>query len=252
MKTLPKRIIFSLNFLDGILYRSRNFIPDYRYTHNFIDLWSIDEIVILDITRDINFQSSRKKNFIDVLNNLSKNSFVPFSVGGHIKELNEIETLLKNGADKVVLNSITYENKNFIKKAAKEFGSSCIVVSIDAKLNSNTNYDLYSNNGSKKENVFFEEHVKEVQDMGAGEIFLQSIDKDGTLEGFDLNLINYIKNYIKVPFIISSGAGSWKHFLDVFKIDAISGAATSNIFHFTEKSINNFKELLKGENINIR
>ena len=82
MNLLPKRIIFSLNFLNGVLYRTRNFTPDYRYTHNFIDLWSIDEIVILDITRDINFKNSRKKKFMEVLNNLSKNSFVPFSVGG--------------------------------------------------------------------------------------------------------------------------------------------------------------------------
>ena len=252
MNTLPKRIIFSLNFLDGVLYRSRNFIPDYRYTHNFIDLWSIDEIVILDITRDINFEDLNKLNFLKVLNNLSKNSFVPFSVGGHLRKLSHIETLLKNGADKIVLNSATFEKNDIIKLAAKEFGSSCIVVSVDAKKNDPNSYDIYSNNGSKKENKKFIDHIKEVQDMGAGEIFLQSIDRDGTLEGFDLDLIEYIKGHIAVPFIISSGAGSWKHFLDVFKIEGISGAATNNIFHFTEKSINNFKNLLKKEKINIR
>jgi len=252
MNLLPKRIIFSLNFLDGILYRTRNFFPDYRYTHNFIDLWSIDEIVILDISRGINFTDPKKNKFLNVLKNLSKSSFVPFSVGGHIKKLSEIETLLKNGADKIVLNTIAYERADFIKEAANEFGSSCIVVSVDAKLNNNQNYDLYSNCGSKKEKIDFMEHMKIIQDMGAGEIFLQSIDNDGTLEGFDLNLINFIKDQIHVPFLISSGAGSWKHFLDVFKINEISGAATNNIFHFTEKSINNFKTLLKKEKINIR
>ena len=187
-----------------------------------------------------------------MLNNLSKNSFVPFTVGGHITNLSNIETLLKNGADKVVINSVTYKNKNFLKEAAAEFGSSCIVVSIDAKKNNKKSYDLYSRNGTKKENINLIDHIKNVQDLGAGEIFLQSIDNDGTLEGFDLDLINFTRKYVNLPFIVCSGAGSWKHFLEVFKIDEISGAATNNIFHFTEKSINNFKNLLKKEKIKIR
>ena len=218
MNILPKRIIFSLNFLDGILYRTRNFSPDYRYTHNLIDLWSIDEIIINDITRNIDFSSSKKIKFLEVLKTLSKGSFVPFSVGGQIKSLKNIETLLNSGADKIILNSVTYENKSFIKEAANEFGSSCIVVSIDAKYNKNENFNIYSNNGAKKEKAKLINHIKEIQDYGAGEIFLQSIDKDGTLEGFDLNLINFVKDHVKVPFIICSGAGSWKHFLEVLKL----------------------------------
>lgn len=251
MNLLPKRIIFSLNFLDGVLYRTRNFAPDYRYTHNFIDLWSIDEIVILDISRNITFEDKKKENFIKVLNNLSKNSFVPFSVGGHITKLKHIEKLLKNGADKIVLNSIAYKNKKFVMEAAKEFGSSCVVVSIDVKL-FKKKYEIYSKNGKEKINKNLKDHIKEMQEMGAGEIFIQSIDRDGTLEGFDLNLVNEIKNYIKVPFIICSGAGNWKHFFEAFKFDIISGAATNNIFHFTEKSINTFKNLLKDKDILIR
>ena len=120
--------------------------------------------------------------------------------------MKNIETLLNSGADKIILNSVTYENKSFIKEAANEFGSSCIVVSIDAKYNKNENFNIYSNNGAKKEKAKLINHIKEIQDYGVGEIFLQSIDKDGTLEGFDLNLINFVKDNVKVPFIICSGA----------------------------------------------
>ena len=215
-------------------------------------MWSIDEIVILDITRNIDFEDYRKKNFIRVLNNLSKNSFVPFSVDGHITKLKHIETLLKNGADKIVLNSITYQNKKFVSDAVKEFGSSCIVVSIDVKLSIQNEYEIYSKNGKEKINKSLEDHIREMQEVGAGEIFMQSIDKDGTLEGFDLDLINKVKNFVNVPFIICSGAGNWMHFFEVFKFDIISGAATNNIFHLTEKSINTFKNLLKERNIFIR
>ena len=174
MNLLPKRIIFSLNFLDGILYRTRNFFPDYRYTHNFIDLWSIDEIVILDISRGINFTDPKKNKFLNVLKNLSKNSFVPFSVGGHIKKLSEIETLLKNGADKIVLNTIAYERANFIKEAANEFGSSCIVVSVDAKLNNNK-VMIFIQIVVQIKKIDFKEHMKIIQDMGAGEIFYNQL-----------------------------------------------------------------------------
>ena len=118
---------------NGVLFRSKNFIPDYRFTLNFIDMWSVDEIILLDITRELDFESEKKNIFFSEMEKISKNSYVPLTVGGGIKKLKHIEKLLKNGADKIILNTISINNPNFINEAAKEFGSQCIVISVDAK-----------------------------------------------------------------------------------------------------------------------
>ena len=130
---LAKRIITTLMLNNGVLFRSKNFIPDYRFTLNFIDMWSVDEIILLDITRELDFESEKKNIFFSEMEIISKNSYVPLTVGGGIKKLKHIEKLLKNGADKIILNTISINNPNFINEAAKEFGSQCIVISVDAK-----------------------------------------------------------------------------------------------------------------------
>ena len=187
---LKKRIIATLTLKDGVLFRSRNFEPDYRYTHNFIDLWSIDEVVILDITRNLNFDSQEKKNFFDILQFISKNIVVPLTVGGGIRNEIHIKKLLDNGADKITINSIATEDPKIIGSFAYKYGKQCIVISIDVKKIGN-NYIVFSNFGKKKTKYKIEDWIKIVQEEGAGEILIQSIDYD-TLEGYNYELVEKI------------------------------------------------------------
>ncbi len=235
---------------EGILFRSKNFIPDYRYTLNFIDMWSVDEIVLLDITRNLSFQDEEKKIFLKKMREISKNAYIPITAGGGIRELKDIEKLLKNGADKIVLNTASIRNTKIINSAAKEFGSQCIVVCIDAKFENN-NYHLMEDYGKKKSSLKLIEYIKNIQDENAGEIFLQSIHKDGSLTGYDIKLLEKINEYINIPLIISCGAGNWDHVKEVLSYDYVSAASLTNIFHFTEKSIIGLKNYINNS-INIR
>ena len=240
---LAKRIITTLMLNHGILYRSKNFKPDYRYTLNFIDMWSVDEIVVIDISRELNFEDKKKEIFFDQLQNISKNAYVPLTAGGGIRTLANIEKLLKNGADKVLLNTVCFEDIKFIKEAAKEFGSQCIVVSVDAKFDDDFYY-VMKKCGQERSSYELNDYIKITQDNQAGEIFLQSVDRDGSLLGYDLKLLDYIEN-IQLPLIVSSGAGNWDHVKKVLQKDFVSAASLTNIFHFTEKSIRNLKNYLK-------
>ncbi len=230
---------------NGVLFRSKNFIPDYRFTLNFIDMWSVDEIILLDITRELDFESEKKNIFFSEMEKISKNSYVPLTVGGGIKKLKHIEKLLKNGADKIILNTISINNPNFINEAATEFGSQCIVISVDAKYE-NENFFLMEKYGQNKSSYELINYIKLIQEKNAGEIFLQSINCDGSLLGYDLNLLETVKNYINIPLIISCGAGNWSHVKNVLEKNYVSAASLTNIFHFTEKSIKNLKQDLKN------
>ncbi len=237
---LAKRIITTLMLNNGVLFRSKKFIPDYRYTLNFIDMWSIDEIVILDITRDVKFESEEKKIFFQKMREISKNAYVPITAGGGIRKLKDIETLLKNGADKIVINTAAINDPRIINSAAKEFGSQCIVVCLDVRYDNNK-FFLMRDCGQKKSNIDLIEYIKVIQEENAGEIFLQSVNHDGSLLGYDLKLVEKIHSYINIPLIISSGAGNWDHVKEALSKKYISAASLTNIFHFTEKSIKNLK-----------
>lgn len=242
-----KRVIVTLTLVDGILFGTKNFKPDYRYTYNFIDTWDIDEIIILDITSK---EESNRDKFYNTLNTLSKKCFVPITAGGNIDSISEIKKLLSNGADKVAINS-KLNDENFIKEAVQIFGSSCIVGSLDFKENGNS-YEVFSNKGSKKISSDFSSYLKKILKFGIGEILIQSIDRDGSLEGFDIKLIKRVSELSSVPVIACSGAGNWEHFYECFSKTNISGACTNNIFHFTNKSIRNLKKFLSQKKIQIR
>lgn len=241
---LAKRIITTLMLNNGVLFRSKNFIPDHRFTLNFIDMWSVDEIIILDITRNLSFDDQLKGLFFKEILKISKNSYVPLTIGGGIRKIKDIEKLLNNGADKVIINTAALENPEIISLAAREFGSQCIVVSVDVETKDNK-LNLMKNYGQIKSKFNLVEYIEMIQNYDAGEIFLQSVNMDGSLLGYDLNIIDKIQKYIKIPLIISCGAGNWSHVEQALKKDVVSAASLTNIFHFTEKSINNLKKNLK-------
>jgi cyclase len=246
---LRKRLIVVLTFNDGVLFRTKDFTPDYRYTLNFVDAWSVDEIVALDVTRP---GQGERKNFYKVIKKFARKCFVPLAAGGGVKTLKDFKTLLDLGADKVVVNTEAVRRPEFITEAANSFGAQCVVVSIDAK-KVNSGYEVFTEFGRKPTGLRPNKWAKKVQDLGAGEIFINSIDKDGSLEGYDSDLIRVVSKSVAIPVLACGGAGAWQHFVDGFKKGKASGVCTTNIYHFTETSIKSAKTYLKNVGgVNVR
>lgn len=245
---LTKRIISVLNLNNGVLFRTRNFFPDYRYTLNFVDLWDIDEIVLLDITRA---GQGDRENFLNAVRSLSKNCFVPLTAGGGVKTIEDFGLLLANGADKVAINTQAVIDPNFITQCAQRFGKQAVTISIDVK-KEDQKYIIHTSCGQNKTNLELTTWVKECESRGAGEILINSIDKDGTLEGYDNELNQLLTSHLKIPVICCGGAGNWQHFSDAFSIGEVSGVCTSNVYHFTQASIKSAKSFLAARNILIR
>lgn len=245
---LKKRIIITLTFLNGVLFRTKKFKPDYRYTKNFIDLWSIDELILIDIS-----EKKFSKNFLDLIAFFSKSCFVPISVGGGITTIENADIFFKNGADKIVLGSNAINKKNLIGQISKKYGNQSIIQSVDCKkiLKDNT-YTVMGSSGT--ENLLQNpiEFSLKALERGAGEIMINSIDNDGSLMGYDLDLIKLVSNKINCPILALGGAGNWQHILDLLSETDISAACTQNIFHFTEESILSVKKFLKENKIKVR
>lgn len=244
---LAKRIIVILTFYKGILFRTKKFISDYRYTHHFIGNNSVDEIIILDISRSLKF----RKNFYAVIKELSKNCFVPITVGGMINNLDEIRILQSLGADKIVINSLFNTKPELIKKIVKNFGSQFLIAGVDVK-KIKKKYKVFYDAGKKKIHLSFEKYLRKICSFEPGEVLIQSIDNDGSLMGYDYDLIKKAKKFCNKPLLIAGGAGSWEHFEKALKFDNLSAACTSNVYHFSEKSINLLKKNLRKKKINVR
>ncbi len=243
---LKKRLISVLTFNDGVLFRTKKFNPDYRYTLNFVNNSQIDEIVILDITRD----KKLKNSFFKIVEKFAKKCFVPISVGGGIKKLKDVKNLMNSGADKVVLNSGGFLNNNLIREISYSYGKQCLVLSVDVK-KVNKNYFVHINNGRTNTKVQTMDWIKKAIKFGVGEIMLNTIENDGSLEGYNINLYKKVINSCNLPVILVGGAGNWGHFEEGLKIGA-SGVCTQNIFHYTETSILNAKKYLIKKKFNIR
>ena len=220
--------------------------------------WASDELIYLDISRDDKYDLNRddlkfinSNNILNIIERISKETFMPITIGGKIKNLNDIEIRLTKCADKVSINSEAFRNKNFIKEASREFGSQCIVGSIDVK-KINNDYEVFIDHGktSTKTNVI--EWIKTLQDLGVGEILLNSIDRDGLGNGYDLDLINKIENTINVPLIICGGVGKYKDFEEVLKFKFVDAVAAANIFHYKDQSVYFAKKMLFDNGFNIR
>ena len=230
-----------------VYFSEREILPDYRYTHNFVDSWSVDEIVILDISRS---KQSSRKIFLDRVKAIARDCFVPLTVGGGIRTVEDIEMFLRSGADKVVLNSGAIENPGLINEAVSIFGSQCITISIDSKLE-NDEYYVYKNHCAESTSLKLLTWINEVQSRGVGEILIQNYEKDGTLEGYDWQQIKLAREKTSVPLIACSGAGNWTHFEKALSLN-VDGVATTNIYHFTETAINSAKNYLLSKGHRMR
>ena len=246
---LRKRFITVLTFNDGVLFRTKDFTPDYRYTHNFIDAWSVDEVVALDVTRP---GQGDRKNFYKMVQTLASKCFVPLAAGGWVRTIDDFKKLLRMGADKITINTEAVNRPEFITEAAKLFGAQCVVVSIDAKKFGPGKYEVYTEQGTKPTGLDPAKWAKKAEKMGAGEIMITSIDKDGSLEGYDNELNKMVSEAVDIPVLVCGGAGKWQDFVDGFKKGKASAVCTTCIYHFTDTSIKSVKNYLKNAGIEVR
>jgi cyclase len=246
---LRKRVIAVLTLNDGVLFRTKLFRPDYRYTANFVDTWSIDELVILDVTRN-NFGD--KNVFFRTVEEFASRCFVPISVGGGIRSLSDVKTFLDAGADKVVLNSGAIENPSLIEEIAFAYGAQCIVLSIDVVEGTEKKYEVYSHCATRPSGLDPLFWASLGEKLGAGEILLTPVKNDGWLQGYNLELCRAVADEVNIPVLILGGAGNWQHFIDGVNIGNAAGVCTQNIYHFTESSIQSAKSVMAAAGIPVR
>ncbi len=200
----------------------------------------IDEIFLVDIVASL----YGRNNLIDVIRNSAKNIFIPIIVGGGIRSEDNAYEILKNGADKISLNTAAVENPKLVEKISKRFGSQCVTVTIEVNKVDENKWEVFTHNGTKRANIEVKEWMKKVIDLGAGEIILNSIEKDGTKNGFDNELINITKNKCSVPFIISGGLAKTDHINDL-ELNGINGICSGTALHYNLMKVKEIKNSLK-------
>ena len=250
---LKNRLIPNIIVNDGYVVQSRNFkhtnVVGYAITAvDFFNNWAVDEIIILDVSKKLD----NRDQFHKIIQGVSRRSFVPMTVGGWIRNTEEINQYLKEGADKISINTEAVNNPNFISEAAKMFGSQCIVVSIDVKINQSDEYEVFIDRGRKSTGLNPVEWAKKVEKLGAGEILLTSIDNDGSKEGYDLKLLKQVCENVTIPVIAFGGVGKWQDFVDGIKIGKADAVSAANIFHYTQHSTFNAKKYLIESGLNVR
>lgn len=246
--TVRKRLVTVLTFHDGVLTRTKMFEPDYRYTHNFVDAWEVDEIVALDITRP--GQGSRD-TFLAVVREIAGRCFVPLAAGGGVRRLADVETLLHAGADKVVVNTGALDRPALITEIARAYGAQCAVVAIDAR-RAGDGHEVFAAFGARPTGRTPEAWAKQAEGLGAGEIMITSIERDGSLMGYDLDLCRRVAGAVTVPVLIAGGAGNWQHFADGVVLGGAEAVCTTNVYHFTEASVLSAKARMAAAGISVR
>ncbi|RLE07718.1 imidazole glycerol phosphate synthase subunit HisF [Candidatus Aerophobetes bacterium] len=249
---LTKRIIPCLDVKDGRVVKGINFVKlrdagDPVENAKIYEEQEADELTFLDITASC----ERRGIILEVVKKIAEEVFMPITVGGGIKSLDDIRLLLKAGADKVSINTAAVKNPYFVEEAAKRFGSQCIVVAIDAKRDGNS-WEVYIYGGRTPTGIDALEWAKRVEDLGAGEILLTSMDRDGTEEGYDIELTRLVSDLVNIPVIASGGAGTLEDLYEVFTRGGASAALAASIFHYKKYTVKEAKRYLKGRGVNMR
>lgn len=249
---LAKRIIPCLDVKDGRTVKGTNFV-NLRDAGDPVELafeysrQGADELVFLDITAT----NEKRKTLVQLVKRIAQQINIPFTVGGGINSIHDIEVLLESGADKVSINTYAVRNPEILSESAKRFGSQCIVLAIDAK-KINKKFKVFLNGGRVETELDAVEWAKQGAEMGAGEILLTSMDADGTKSGFDLELTKAVSEIVKIPVIASGGAGEPIHFRDVFLHGMADAALAASVFHFRNIEIQALKEYLSSHGIPVR
>ncbi len=248
-----KRIIPCLDVNNGRVVKGVNFVNlrdagDPVEAAEFYNKSMADELVFLDITAS----SDDRNIMLDVVRRTAEKVFIPLTVGGGIRSIEDFRKILSAGADKISVNSAAVKNPQLINEAAQRFGTQCVVVAIDAKKRPDGGFDVYLNGGrvnTGKDAVLW---AKEAQERGAGEILLTSMDCDGVKNGYDIELTRAVSSSVKIPVIASGGAGKMKHFYDALTEGGADAALAASLFHFREMEIVDLKKYLKNRNVPVR
>lgn len=250
---LKKRIIPCLDVKDGRVVKGVNFI-------NLTDVGDpvdsarayyeagCDELVFLDITAT----HEERDTTVDMVRRVAEQVFIPFTVGGGIRSVEDMNKMLKAGADKVAVNSSALANSQLIADCAQKFGSQCVVVAIDARKEEDGTWHVYVAGGRKDTGRDLIEWAREAVSLGAGEILLTSMDKDGTKSGFDIDMLNAVASVVNVPIIASGGAGTIDHMVEVFQQTPATGALAASIFHYGEIAIADTKKAMAEAGLEVR
>ena len=249
---LKKRIIPCLDVKDGRVVKGINFIDlvdagDPVEQAKFYSENGADEICFLDISASL----EERDTMLSVLKKTAEEVFIPLTVGGGIKSIKNIKDSLMAGADKVSINSAAINNPNIIKNASEHFGSQCIVVAIDVK-KTGSSWTVYSHGGTINTDIEALSWLEKIQKLGAGEVLLTSMDRDGTKLGFDLELLREANKILDIPLIASGGVGTKEHFYEGAQIGQADALLAASVFHFDEISILEVKQFLKKNNIDVR
>ena len=250
---LAKRIIPCLDIDKGRVVKGVNFVNlidagDPVEIARAYDKIGADEIVFLDITAS----SDGRKTAVDILSRASEQVFIPLTVGGGIRSVEDFRELLAAGADKIAVNSAAIRSPRLITDAALKFGSQCVVLAVDAKSNKKGSWDVYLNGGRVKTDLDAIEWIREAEKLGAGEVLLTSMDRDGTKAGYDLELTRRAAEAVNIPVIASGGAGKMQDFADVLTEGKADAALAASLFHFSQIDMRELKEFLAKQGIPIR
>lgn len=250
---LTKRIIACLDIKDGRTVKGTNFI-NLRDAGDPIELGAMyaeqgaDELVFLDITATV----EKRKTLSELANRIAKQINIPFTVGGGISSIEDVNVLLENGADKISINTSAFKKPQLINDLSKRFGSQCVVLAIDTKKEEDGDWYVYLNGGRTKTETKCFDWAKQAVELGAGEILLTSMNNDGTKNGFAIEITKILSENLSVPIIASGGAGTMDHFSEVFELATADAALAASIFHFKEIAIPELKIFLNNKNIPVR
>lgn len=248
-----KRIIPCLDVKNGRVVKGVNFINfkdagDPAEVGAAYDRSGADELVFLDITAS----SDARETAVEMVRRVAQKVFIPFTVGGGIRTVEDFKAILREGADKVSVNSAAIMNPQLISDAADKFGSQCVVVAIDAKRRTDGGWNIYKNGGRVDMGIDAVEWAVKAERLGAGEILLTSMDGDGTKAGYDLELTRAIAESVAIPVIASGGAGTMEHFYEAFAVGKADAALAASLFHFKEMEIRDLKKYLADKGISVR
>jgi len=240
-------LLYKNNLVKGKNFKSWRVVGNLYQMIKLYNLREVDELIFFDI--DANKNNSIQFSLID---EFADECFVPLTIGGGIKSLDDIENLLKVGADKVCINSSAIKDINFLEKAINKYGSQCVIISIDYKVNKNNQKEIFIDSGNTPTGILLENFIEKINQIGPGEILVTSIDHDGIMKGYDIDTINKISKSSDVPIIASGGAGKLHDFFDIIDKTDIKALSAASIFHFTEITPLDVKIYLDQKGIKVR